>query len=85
MLIYWLTDWLTDYSIYDPDIIFQICQKVVDHHAPQNKIYIRGNHKPFNDKRLSKAIMQRTHFRNKFLKNLGEENMYHCTKNEVFH
>ena len=33
---------------------------------PRKKKYIRGNHKPFMNKRLSKGIMQRTCFRDKF-------------------
>ena len=40
----------------------------------EKKKYIRGNNKPFMTKALSKAIMQRTHFRNKFLKNPTTEN-----------
>ena len=27
------------YNIFDPDIFFQICQKVLDNHAPQKKKY----------------------------------------------
>ena len=36
--------------------------------------------KQFMNKRLSKAIMQRTRFRNKFLKNPTDENKYIYTK-----
>ena len=60
--------------IKNPDLFFEICQKVLNHHAPRKKKYIRGNNKPFMTKALSKAIMQRTHFRNKFLKNPTTEN-----------
>ena len=38
------------------------------------KKVLRGNNKPFVTKTLSKAIMQRTRFRNKFLKNPTTEN-----------
>ena len=55
---------------------FQICQKVLDNDAPRKKDYVRGNHKPFLNKKLPEAIMQRTHFRNKFLKNPADENRY---------
>ena len=44
------------------------------------KKYIRGNHKPFMNKSLSKTIMQQTRFRNKFLKNPTDENRYIYTK-----
>ena len=47
--------------IKNPDLFFEICQKVLNHHAPRK--YIRGNNKPFMTKALSKAIMQRTRFR----------------------
>ena len=33
---------------------------------PRKKKYIRGNHKPFMKKRLSKGITQQTRFRDKF-------------------
>ena len=66
----------TDYRIRDADILFLICQKVLDNHAPRKKKYKRGNHKLFMNKRLSKAIMQRTCFRNKFLKNPTDKNRY---------
>ena len=62
------------YYIKNPDLFFEICQKVLNHHAPRKKRYIRGNNKPFMNKALSKAIMQRTRFRNKFLKNPTTEN-----------
>ena len=60
--------------IKNPDPFFEICQKVLNHHAPRKKKYKRGNNKPFMTKALSKAIMQRTRFRNKFLKNPTTEN-----------
>ena len=60
--------------IKNPDLFFEICQKVLNHHVPRKKKYIRGNNKTFMTKALSKAIMQRTRFRNKFLKNPATEN-----------
>ena len=60
--------------IKNPDLFFEICQKVLNHHAPRKKKYIRRNNKPFMTKALSKTIMQRTRFRNKFLKNPTTEN-----------
>ena len=66
----------TDYNIHDPDIFFQICEKLLDNHAPRRKKYIHGNHKPFRNKRLPKAIMRRIRFRNKLLKDPTVENRY---------
>ena len=58
-----------DYS-KNPDKFFEISQNVLNKHAPRKKKYSRGNNKPYSLKRIhSKAIMQRTYFRNKFLKN----------------
>ena len=45
------------------DRFFEINQSVVNKHAP-----VHGNNKPFMNKAYSKAIMQKTHFRNKFFK-----------------
>ena len=42
-------------------------------HAPKKKV-IRGNNKSFMTKAYSKAVMQRTRFRNKFLKNPNDQN-----------
>ena len=50
------------------------CNKVLDNHAPLKRKYVRGNHLPFMNKCLSKAIMARTRLRNIFLKNRSEEN-----------
>ena len=75
-----LSDPHADWNIRNPDIFFQIRQKVLDDHAPQTKKYICGNHKSFMSKRLSKATMQKARFRNKFLKNPTNENRYFYTK-----
>ena len=47
------------------------CNKILDQYAPRKKKYVRGNHSPFMNKNLSKAIMVRT---KPFLKNRTEEN-----------
>ena len=49
--------------------------KILDNHPPLKKKYVRGNHSPFMNKSLSKAIM-----RNIFLKDRGEENKINCNK-----
>ena len=56
------------------------CNKIVDQHAPRKKKYVRGNHSPFMNKNLSKAVMLRTKLRNIFLKNRTEENKNRSTK-----
>ena len=43
-------------------------------------VRVRGNHSPFLNKNLSKAIMLRTKLRNTFLKNRTEENKFRYTK-----
>ena len=47
-----------------------IFTEIFDKDSPKKKRYIRCNHKPFIDK----AIMARNRLRNRFLKNISEEN-----------
>ena len=49
--------------------VFEISQSLLNKHEPRKEKYIRRNNKSFMTKACSKAIMQRTRFRNKFLKN----------------
>ena len=63
-----LFDSHAEYDIHDPDIFFQIWQKVLDNHIPRKKKYVRGNHKPFMNKRLSKAICNELVLEKNFLK-----------------
>ena len=42
--------------------------------TPPKRKYVRGNHLPFVNKELSKAIMNKTRQRNLFLQNKSEEN-----------
>ena len=78
-LQYTLAEEHIDYS-RNPDKFFEICQNVLNNHAPRKKKYIRGNNKPFMTKAYSKAIMARTRFRNKFLKNPSEQNKENYNK-----
>ena len=48
------------------DAFSEICTYVFDKHAPQRKRYLRSNHKPFMNNKISKAIMARTRLRNRF-------------------
>ena len=47
---------------------------LLNEHAPLKKKFVRANNAPFMTKRLSKAIMNRTRLRNKFLKTPNREN-----------
>ena len=72
-LHYTLREEQIDYS-KKPDKFFEISRNFLNKHAPRKKKYIRGYSKPFMTTVYSKAIMQRTRFRNKFLKNTSELN-----------
>ena len=72
-----------DYS-KNPDKFFEICHTKLNIHAPKKKKCIRGNNKPFMTKTFSKAIMQRTRFRNKFLKNPTDQNKLIYNKQRNF-
>ena len=54
--------------------------KILDYYAPRKKKYLGGNHSPFMNKNLSKAIMVRTKLSDIFLKNRTEENKNRYTK-----
>lgn len=69
-----------DYNIRNSDVSIQTCQKVLHNHVPWKKNNIRRDHKPFMNKKISKSIMQRTGFRNKFLKNPSNESRHIYTK-----
>ena len=56
------------------DKFYEMCHTIFNSHAPKKKKCIRGNNKPFMAKAYSEAIMQRTRFRNKFLKNPNDQN-----------
>ena len=54
----------TKYELFESTFI-----KVLDKHAPMKQKYVRANNASFMNKALSKAIMTRSRFRNKFLRN----------------
>ena len=56
------------------------CNKILENRAPLKKKYVRGNHSPFMNKSLSKAIMVRTRLRSIFVKNRSEENKINYNK-----
>ena len=51
-----------------------ICIRALDVYAPKKKEYFRANSSPFMNKAFSKAVMDHTRLRNKFLKNRSAEN-----------
>ena len=53
----------------NPGLFFNICQNELNHHAPNKAKFIHANNKPFMNKVLYKSIMEKMHFRNKFLEN----------------
>ena len=64
----------------DPDCFYKVCTEVLNQHAPRKKKYVRGNNKRFMNKALSKAIMQRTKLRNRFLKDPSAANKFSFNK-----
>ena len=82
-LHYTLSEEQIDYS-KNPDKFFEISQNVLNKHVPRKKKYIRGNNKPSMTKAYSKAIMQRTRFRNEFLKNPTDQTKYYTTNRNYY-
>ena len=66
----------TESFVKDPDSFYKVSTEVLNQHAPRKKKYVRGNNKRFMNKALSKAIMQRTKLRNKFLKDPSAANRF---------
>ena len=70
----------TESFVKDPDCFYKVCIEVLNQYAPRKKKYVRGNNKPFLNKALSKAIMQRTKLRNKYLKDPSAANKFFYSK-----
>ena len=49
-----------EHLLNDPDCLYKVWVEVLNRYTPQKKKYVRGNNKPFMNKMLSKAIMQRS-------------------------
>ena len=58
------------------DIFISIFRKVIDKHAPLKMKKLRGNQAKFMTKELRKAIMDRSRFKNKYLKWPSRENFF---------
>ena len=58
----------------------EIFSKILNKHAPLKSKQVRGNQAPFMNKLLSKAIMEKSKIRNKYLKWPSRENFLDCKK-----
>ena len=61
-----------------------MCTGVLNRYAPLKEKYIRANNSPFMNKRLSKAVMNRSRLRDKFLNKPTDENRSNYTKNRNY-
>ena len=68
----------------DVDDFLIFCNKILDQYVRRKEKYVRGNHSPFINKNLAKAIMLRTKLRNIFLKNRTDGNKNRYTKQKNF-
>ena len=57
-----------------------ICMRTLDEHAPLKKKYIRGNHLPFMNKELSKAIIKQRDYCVSLLRRIKKD--YNSSLNE---
>ena len=62
---------LSDFPSYD--VFLRKCKIALDSRAPLKYKYLRSNHSPFMNKDISKAIMDRTRLRHKFLRSRSIE------------
>ena len=65
---------LSKEDIGNLDKFIKVFINTLNNHAPSKKMYTRGNHLPFMNKELSKAIMNRTRVRNVYLRKRSDEN-----------
>ena len=73
--LYNKTNGIINYSNFE-----EIVVGLLNHHAPLKKRLVRGNNSPFMNKTLSKAVMNRSRLRNKFIKNPSLENKVSYTR-----
>ena len=72
-------------NCYEPyEKLSEIFVDILNHRAPLKEKQIRGNHAPFMTKELSKAVMEKSKSRNKYLKWPSRENYvsYKKSKNK---
>ena len=68
------------------DVFLRKCIIALDRKAPLKYKYLRWNHSPFMNKDISKAIMDRTRLRHKFLRSrsIEDRNAYNKQRNYCF-
>ena len=70
----------TESFVKDPNCFCNVRTELYFVKFSHKRKYVRGNNKRFMNKALSKAIMQRTKLRNKFLKDPSAENKFSYNK-----
>ena len=73
----------TESFVKQPDCFYKVCNKVLNQHAPRKRKYVRGNNKRLMNNALSKAIIQRTKLRNKFLKDRQQQMKFLTASKEI--
>ena len=71
---------LEDEGTVDCSTFVNMCTGVLNRYAPLKEKYIRANNSPFMNKKLSKAVMNRSRIRNRFLNKPTDENRPNSTK-----
>ena len=61
----------------------EMCKKTLNHYAPTKQKFVRGNHLSFMNKTLSKALIHKTRFHNKYLRNKTDETKKGIPNNEI--
>ena len=62
----------------------EVCNKVLAKHALRKSKFVQGNHSPFMNWELLKAVMTGTRLRNKFFKEKTEENRMNYNKQQNY-
>ena len=82
-LLYELSNSALEENAHVLEGFIEICQrKTLNYHVPAKQKFLRGNHLPFMNKTLSKAIVHTARFRNKYLRNKTDENKRKYTKQQ---
>ena len=84
MFLTYLFNDLSNEDIGNLDKFIKVFVNTLNNHAPSKKMYTRGNHLPFMNKELSKAIMNRTRLRNVYLRNRSDENRKKYSKQQNY-
>ena len=69
-----LISWIIKEDVENLEKFIKLCINTLYNYAPSKKKYTRGNHLPFVNKELSKAIMNGRRLRNVYLWKRSDEN-----------